>query len=816
MADSSQSKQSGDNVHQLLSGVRRRIRWLVLLEGLALAFICMVLLFWISLAMDYLPVKFGFEELPKTVRTIILALSGIAVFTIFYKVVLKRIFVSLENRSMALLVEKKHPQFGESLITTVEFDSNPDSEIDQPTLLQISRDKANRLAGDIDAKTLLNDNHVRRYFYGALIGLASVLIFAISSPAAMGTAISRLYFLDQQQWERESLLEWVALKAEYESPVAGIPEFDQPIQLVPATDNSPSTYRIAKGTTLKLTVKARSDQPLATGLESDTPVEAKKLPRSCKLQFQSADGDYGSQTLNRVGGERGGWQLYRLQGSPLTTMTSDLDFSIFGGDYRIGPHRIAVVDEPVVTSTELDCSFPVYMKDENSLRGSDRTLKWVGKTELPYGTRINIRSVCNKPLKKVYVVDQSADKESDADEEQAIPLATVNDTGFEFPIDQLFEPVTLQFYLVDTDGIVSPSPHTVSVSPIADQPPTVDATLAGIGSAITPNAVLPVDGMVEDDYDIDQAWLEIETPVTDTLMTDVEVKRGGTINTKYDFQEMAMAEKGFVLPTSGGEITLVLKATDKFDLGAGPNVGIGDQYTLSIVSPAALLQILEQLEVGQRKRLELIFNEVSDIREYLIRTRKRDQNSTVDLQPGESANNLPGDSNDDPQATEKAKQQRNELRQLFAQRAILQADKSAKEIIGVAESFDDIRLQLINNRVDSEDRKIRLEKKIVLPLRNIPEGVLNELRAVVVELENELSFSMTAAKEETAAKLSESAIRLTDETLIQIDEVLSILVKYETQNELLDIVRRMIKEQEQLLDETKKLRQREAFDDLFD
>ena len=46
--------------------------------------------------------------------------------------------------------------------------------------------------------------------------------------------------------------------------------------------------------------------------------------------------------------------------------------------------------------------------------------------------------------------------------------------------------------------------------------------------------------------------------------------------------------------------------------------------------------------------------------------------------------------------------------------------------------------------------------------------------------------------------------------------MLSILVKYETQNELLDIVRRMIDEQETLLDEVKKLRQREAFDDLFE
>ena len=67
-----------------------------------------------------------------------------------------------------------------------------------------------------------------------------------------------------------------------------------------------------------------------------------------------------------------------------------------------------------------------------------------------------------------------------------------------------------------------------------------------------------------------------------------------------------------------------------------------------------------------------------------------------------------------------------------------------------------------------------------------------------------------------ASRLTGQSIRQTDQALADIDEILSILVKYETQNELLDIVRRMIDEQETLLDEVKKLRQREAFDDLFE
>ena len=811
------SKQTNANVRQLLSSVRWRIRYLVLLEGFALAVIGVTILFWLSLAADYLPVKFGFQELSETARATILIVSGLILLGIFYATIFRRIFVSLHDRSMALLVERKFPQFSESLVTTVEFEAERPSVTDEASLLELSQEKANRLASEVDAKSVLNDSHVKRYGYGALVGLLSLIIFAALSPASLQTAFSRLYLLDPELWTRESHLQWVALKAEYDSPATGIVEFDQPIAGTQSPEqqslnSNPKTFRVAKGSSLNLTVRARSPERLASQSDDGTP--PKKLPRSCKLQFETKDGNFGSQTLNKVGGVRDGWQLYRLQGAPLAAMTNDLSMSVFGGDYRLGPYKILVVDEPIVSETVLDCVYPLYMQDENSLRGSARTIPWAGKTELPFATSVNIRVSCSKPLQKVYAVDSRSSGQQEADEEgqgakAEHPLAEITETGFQFPIESLTESTSIQFYLVDTDGVIAQSPHTVSLSPISDQPPTIEASLVGIGSAITPSAVLPIEGMVEDDYDVDEVWIEIQTPVTDTLRKDIDVPGGGEIKADFDFQEMALKEDGFVLPTSGAEISFVIKASDRFDLGEGPNIGIGDEYTLAVVSASELLQVLEQLEVGQRKRLELIFNEISDVREYLIRTRQKDQRAAIELQPGES---LAASNADD----EGSANQRNELRKLFAQRAILQIDKSAKEIIGVAESFDDIRLQLINNRVDSEDRKIRLAKKIVQPLRDLPIGVMAELRNAVVELESVIKPVMDVSTNNTAAMLSDSSIQLTDKTLIQLDEVLSILVKYETQNELLDIVRRMIAEQEELLDQTKKLRQREAFDDLFE
>jgi hypothetical protein len=55
-----------------------------------------------------------------------------------------------------------------------------------------------------------------------------------------------------------------------------------------------------------------------------------------------------------------------------------------------------------------------------------------------------------------------------------------------------------------------------------------------------------------------------------------------------------------------------------------------------------------------------------------------------------------------------------------------------------------------------------------------------------------------------------------DIALNQLDLVLAALVKYETQNELPEIVRRMIKTQQDVMERTRKERQRKAFEGLLD
>ena len=62
------------------------------------------------------------------------------------------------------------------------------------------------------------------------------------------------------------------------------------------------------------------------------------------------------------------------------------------------------------------------------------------------------------------------------------------------------------------------------------------------------------------------------------------------------------------------------------------------------------------------------------------------------------------------------------LRTLRVQQALQNSRKNTQETLGVAEAFDDIRLQLTNNRIDTEELKLRLGPGIAEPLRKIADA----------------------------------------------------------------------------------------------
>ena len=116
----------------------------------------------------------------------------------------------------------------------------------------------------------------------------------------------------------------------------------------------------------------------------------------------------------------------------------------------------------------------------------------------------------------------------------------------------------------------------------------------------------------------------------------------------------------------------------------------------------------------------------------------------------------------------------------------------------MATAFEDIRAELINNRVDTEDRKRRLQEEISIPLEIIASDDFPRLIEKLVELEK---FNGDATREST---LADETLQQTDELLAQMELILEKMLELETYNELIDLVRALISEQETLNEKTKK------------
>jgi hypothetical protein len=174
-----------------------------------------------------------------------------------------------------------------------------------------------------------------------------------------------------------------------------------------------------------------------------------------------------------------------------------------------------------------------------------------------------------------------------------------------------------------------------------------------------------------------------------------------------------------------------------------------------------------------------------------------------------------GDELEAKQLTPEQKAQRAaELRQLRIQRAIQQSQKSVGEVLGVAAGFLAIRDELINNRVDTEDRKNRLKDQIADPLNRTCAEQFPRLDERLTALEAIFRDSTQKSPDQQAALPSDQAIDQANLVLGELESVLAKMQDLETYNELLEIVRDLLKDQGQLIERTQQERKRQTLEDL--
>ncbi|MBI84800.1 MAG: hypothetical protein CMJ81_16530 [Planctomycetaceae bacterium] len=752
-------------IERKLSGLRIRIRLYVLIQSLGLAIIWLGVTFWTMLALDYLPVLLCANELPQAMRALLLLFVSVGLISILYRWLLRRMFVPLPDRSMALLVERRFSDFQDSLLTAVELATTGWPESQQKQMITESKKHAAQRLSGVPLRRVFN---MRPLFCNLIFTTTLVttfLSFGYFQKNAWTLAVRRLYLISEEPWPRRTS-----------------------IRVADFTDNR---HKVARGSNFTVRVFADAE---------------KYVPDYCTIHYRTEEGDRGKvRMLKRGRAPREGQQAFVYDGVPFKAMLSTVHFDVQGFDQRLRHLTVEVVNSPSLTDVSLDCTFPSYLVDEELGTFLPRTERLTPGTRLPFGTQVQLHAHSDKPLRRIQILDLKTE------EIQDVQIADIDGASHEcdLSLPSLREDVALALTLHDVDGVSNARPFRIAIAVVPDSPPQIDVAPLGIGSAITPQAQLPFRGTIVDDNRLRRAWFEllVHPPVTDPA-TDPPTALHTTAwitspaedqQATLDLRTQQRHQTDPLELNPGDRIILTIKASDYFDLGTSPNIGEGSPYELDVVTPARLLAILETREIGLRRRLEQILEELQLVRNSVIRVRTSDESS---------ANDTSDQSTTDEEATAQGAfpARESDLRLLRIQRAIQDIRRSQSELRGVALAFEDIRLELINNRVDSVKRIDRLQEEIALPLERIVDSHFPSLQQTLQQLE------MHVAEMQRRHQLSDQAVEQINRILAALEDILKHILRIETYNELLDIVRSILEDQEQLNNDTRQQQEEQVID----
>jgi hypothetical protein len=782
-------------ISQKLSELRGLISRFVVSQALIMLAIWWVSAFWTFGLVDYLPTKFGAAESPQIVRVVMLVVLGCVSLYLLYRFLWQLWRVRWTDSSLALLIEKKHPEFRSSLVTTVQA-SQPSAIASQflgehprrPGLLELAREQAISRIESIDVRELVRFTPLQMQLTVLGVLLAASCVVALGSPAWTYQWTKRFFALSNNPWPRST-----------ELGVDGI-ELDVPTftgrnvrqrYLLPFVDG---VAPIPKGQ--------------ACQFKSWAKLTGKIVPDVCTIYYQDTAGNRGRANMRRLPADKE-FQPFVLDGPPLESVNDSLWLSLAGGDSRISNLQLKSVDAPLVTELRLDVLYPTYLQRSTKTIWGKEAVAYRTGTRLPQGTQVNLMIKTNKDIERCeYVVVRSGDPKEKSEQAEEMLRLPSGAAEFQLPVGTLSGNMMIELRLWGTDGICSTRVQQFVISSINDQPPQVDLVLQGIGTAITENAVLPVAGKVKDDYDVKQAWLETVLDESPVQKTSLEVQGDGKANSRIDLK--AMRESGQMVAKVGSTLGLSLAAEDFLDLTQEPHIGRANPIQLGIVTSDQLIIILERRELAMRSRLEQIIGEVSQLRDLLVSIQKGSQ---PDAEP--AVKEAPkGDASEDESGIEKANEdapaRKLRLQMLRSQQATAQLTKSEGELRGVEKEIGQINLELINNRIDSADRRTRLEDKIQKPLLMVLDQLWGPMATDIQGIEK--SYSRSSQPDSALNTLLPNSIEKNNQVISALTAILNDMIDIQDFNEVVDMVRGMLDDQNKVLEKTKQEQKKQLLD----
>lgn len=457
-------------------------------------------------------------------------------------------------------------------------------------------------------------------------------------------------------------------------------------------------------------------------------------------------------TLTRVGApvvDNAIQQRYRRR---VDRVDGDLALTIRGGDGRIKV-RLVAEDRPKLTDLTVRCDPPAYLNAPPTSNEAT-TLR-----PLPEGSVATFAAGASKKLSKVEATCRGADSQTP----QALP-ASVEEDGKRVAIatPPLADSLVVTIVATAADGLVS-EPIELPIEVAKDTPPTAMLTLDGVGRAVTRDARLPVRVRLEDDHGVADVRLELRRE-DNVIAVPIEPPSTlpKTVRGDADLLSLRSADPSQRLVLQPGDrVELVATAADRYDLLERPR-SESRPIEIEIVTAAELLARLGDAQRDLRASLEALRTDVERL-EY-----------EVDLESRRQA--------DAEEVTDLSR---------WAAERLLDVRKVSDGIADAATRADGLRQQVVNNRLEQPDLVDRLERRVVQPLRAIGErhlaGVVDAIR-VSPDAASDAALTTALVGVQTAKA--------------ELERVLASLDTQQTYNEVVTLLRGLIREQQQVNEKT--------------
>ena len=694
-----------DSVAKLMDGLRSRVKRYAALSGILILLSIAAGTFWITSILDTGWFALQRLELPVGIRVILLAVMVVGGLWLAIQHLAKPVFRNTKDTELALLLERRFPQFQDRLITTIE--GNSAIEGSQPIaqgMLQRTVSGAEGVAAQVSADDVFNFDPIKKQSWVAGLLAASVMGGAIASPGSLQRWYNAFILCKDTYHVRTTALDFTVVAQPGERRL----KFQESEQSL--------LYLHPRGADFELEMSV----PVGKSEAGQEWV----VPERVRLDITRFDGSRSRTYVTSAGSRTFRFILTRLQ--------ETVSIEVLAGDFRTRlPLRVESVTPPSVDSMLADCNFPKYtgLNDHREQRVSIMG----SEVALPIGTEFRLTATSNKPLRSARIQTDAFDivgnrtsisiearegydvnarpsgalisedgKSIATDFQLTLPATdSSNDSTAADGPPSIVSNTTLKFVLHDEDDIISTSPETLRVQGIPDRPPVIATRAEGVGNAITRKASIPMTGVISDDYGLMSA--EYQFLVDDeTNWRSRKFLNAFQPKLEYDLETAGQGSEFFRvqdLVTEGQTLALTIVATDGCTIPEA-NVSRAEPIVFRIVSDQELLSLLYSRELTLRSRFEEVIRQLTQIQTDLSfhkEAAERIENAAAgadvsdDRQGLSTSARLNGDN---------LRRQNNELR-------------------SISQNFEEIRQQLINNLIPPEDLAEDMNNDIITPMNNV-------------------------------------------------------------------------------------------------